>query len=131
DYAHSRGKIAPHLASERERAALPPVRWRIRWRNPANGRDSLYMASHTYAIDGMPKEDAQALLEELIAHTTALGHTYLHCWQPGDVIMWGNRCILHRGRPWPDDKPRHVVRTTISATDADGLADMRPMRPAA
>src|SRR5262245_35988094 len=46
DYAHSRGKIAPHLASDRERSALPPVRWRMRWRNPANGRDSLYMASH-------------------------------------------------------------------------------------
>ncbi|HSE00221.1 MAG TPA: TauD/TfdA family dioxygenase [Burkholderiales bacterium] len=131
DYAHSRGKIAPHLASERERATLPPVRWRIRWRNPANGRDSLYVASHTFAIDGMAQEEAQALIAELIEHTTAPGHTYLHRWQPGDVIMWDNRCVLHRGRPWPGDKPRHVVRTTITATDADGLADMRPMRPAA
>jgi alpha-ketoglutarate-dependent 2,4-dichlorophenoxyacetate dioxygenase len=131
DYAHSRGKIAPHLASERERNALPPVRWPIRWRNPANGRDSLYVASHTYAIDGMRNDEAQALLAELIAHTTAPGHTYLHRWQPGDVIMWDNRCVLHRGRPWPDDKPRHVVRTTITATDADGLAVMRGLRPAA
>ncbi|HKA39218.1 MAG TPA: TauD/TfdA family dioxygenase, partial [Burkholderiales bacterium] len=54
------------------------------------------------------------------------GHTYLHSWLPGDVIMWDNRCVLHRGRPWPDDQPRHMVRTTISATDADGLADLRP-----
>lgn len=127
DYAHSRGKIAPHLASERERSTLPPVRWRIRWRNPANGRNSLYVASHTYAIDGMPKEEGQALIGQLIAHTTAAGHTYLHRWQPGDVIMWDNRCILHRGRPWPDDEPRHVARTTITATDADGLAAMRPL----
>jgi len=131
DYAHSRGKIAPHLASERERATLPPVRWRIRWRNPANGRDSLYVASHTFAIDGMAQDEAQALIAELIEHATAPGHTYLHRWQAGDVIMWDNRCVLHRGRPWPGDKPRHVVRTTITATDADGLADMRPMRPAA
>jgi alpha-ketoglutarate-dependent 2,4-dichlorophenoxyacetate dioxygenase len=131
DYAHSRGKIAPHLASERERATLPPVRWRIRWRNPANGRDSLYLASHTFAIDGMAQEEAQALIAELIEHTTARGHTYLHRWQPGDVIMWDNRCVLHRGRPWPGDKPRHVVRTTITATDADGLADMRPLTRAA
>jgi alpha-ketoglutarate-dependent 2,4-dichlorophenoxyacetate dioxygenase len=128
DYAHSRGKIAPHLASERERSTLPPVRWRIRWRNPVNGRDSLYVASHTCAIDGMAREEALELIERLIAHVTAPGHTYLHRWQPGDVIMWDNRCVLHRGRPWPDDKPRHVVRTTISATDADGLADMRPAR---
>jgi alpha-ketoglutarate-dependent 2,4-dichlorophenoxyacetate dioxygenase len=39
DYAYSRGKIAPHLASDREKSSLPPVCWRIRWRNPANGRD--------------------------------------------------------------------------------------------
>lgn len=126
DYAHSRGKIAPHLASERERSTLPPVHWRIRWRNPANGRDSLYVASHTYAIDGMPQHDAQVLIGELIDHMTASGHTYLHRWRPGDVIMWDNRCVLHRGRPWPDGEPRHIVRTTITATDADGLAAMRP-----
>lgn len=131
DYAHSRGKIAPQLASDRERTTLPPVRWPIRWRNPANGRDSLYIASHTCGIDGMESDDAQALLAELIAHVTAPGHTYLHRWQPGDVIMWDNRCVLHRGRPWPEDKPRHVVRTTITATDADGLAVMRGLRPAA
>lgn len=130
DYAHSRGKIAPHLASARERAALPPVSWPIRWRNPVNGRDSLYIASHTCAIDGMAKDEALALIEELIAHITAPGHTYLHKWQAGDVIMWDNRCILHRGRPWPNDKPRHVARTTITATDADGLAAMRGMAQA-
>ena len=131
DYAHSRGKIAPRLASQREKTTLPPVRWRIRWRNPVNGCDSLYIASHTYAIDGMVEDEAQALIAELIQHATAPGHTYLHRWQAGDIIMWDNRCILHRGRPWPDDKPRHVVRTTITATDADGLAQMRAVRPAA
>ncbi|MDH3288362.1 MAG: TauD/TfdA family dioxygenase [Betaproteobacteria bacterium] len=131
DYGHSREKIAPHLASERERASLLPVRWRMRWRNPANGRDSLYLASHTYAIDGMPDDKAQALIAELIDHATAPGHTFLHQWQPGDVIMWDNRCVLHRGRPWPADKPRHMVRTTITATDADGLAEMRWVRTAA
>jgi alpha-ketoglutarate-dependent 2,4-dichlorophenoxyacetate dioxygenase len=125
DYAHSRGKIAPHLASERERSALPPVRWPMRWRNAANGRDALYIASHACAIEGMPQGDALALLDELIAFATAPGCTYLHAWAPGDVIMWDNRATMHRGRPWPNDQPRHVVRTTISATDADGLADMR------
>jgi len=131
DYAHSRGKIAPHLASDREKAALPPVRWRIRWRNPVNGRDSLYLASHTYAIEGMPEEEGRALIADLIDRATAAEYTYLHRWQPGDVIMWDNRCVLHRGRPWPADKPRRVARTTITATDADGLADMRWARTAA
>ncbi|HET7598292.1 MAG TPA: TauD/TfdA family dioxygenase, partial [Burkholderiales bacterium] len=71
DYAHSRGKIAAHLASARERESLPPVCWRIRWRNPVNGRDSLYVASHTCAIGGLPAAAAQALLAELIEFITA------------------------------------------------------------
>ena len=131
DYSHSRGKISKTMISERERTTLPPVRWRIRWRNPANGRDSLYVASHTYAIEGMPKDEAQALIGQLIDHITDPAHTYLHRWLPGDVIMWDNRCTLHRGRPWPDDQPRHIVRTTITATDADGLAAMRWVASAA
>jgi len=45
--------------------------------------------------------------------------------------MWDNRATLHRGRPWPGDQPRHMVRTTISASDADGVAQMRPVQTAA
>jgi len=131
DYAHSRGKIAPHLASGRERSAMPAVSWRIRWRNPANGRDALYIASHTCGIEGMPRDEALALIEELVAQATAPGCTYLHRWQPRDVLMWDNRATLHRGRPWPDDEPRHMVRTTITATDADGLQAMYPAAAAA
>jgi alpha-ketoglutarate-dependent 2,4-dichlorophenoxyacetate dioxygenase len=40
--------------------------------------------------------------------------------------MWDNRATMHRGRPWPASEPRLMVRTTISATEADGLASMRP-----
>lgn len=131
DYAHSRGKIAPHLASERERATMPPVSWRMRWRNPVNGRDSLYVASHTSGIEGMADDAAQALIAELIADATRPEHTWVHRWRAGDVVMWDNRATLHRGRPWPAGEPRHMVRTTISAADADGLAAMWPTRHAA
>lgn len=124
-YAHSRGKIAPHLASEREKSSLPPARWRMRWRNPVNGRDALYVASHAYAIDGMTDADAQSLIDELIAFITMPGCTFEHRWRAGDVIMWDNRAVLHRGRPWPADAPRHMVRTTVAATDEVGLAQMR------
>jgi alpha-ketoglutarate-dependent 2,4-dichlorophenoxyacetate dioxygenase len=131
DYAHSRGKIAQHLASERERSTMPAVSWRIRWRNPVNGRDALYLASHTCGIEGMPQAEALALIDALVALATATGHTYLHRWQAGDVVMWDNRATLHRGRPWPDDQPRHMARTTITATDVDGLKEMYPASAAA
>lgn len=131
DYAHSRGKIAPHLASDRERSAMPPVSWRMRWRNPVNGRDALYIASHTCGIEGMGRDEALRLIDELAAMATAPGNVYQHRWQPGDVLMWDNRATMHRGRPWPDNQPRYMIRTTISATDADGLAAMWPQRSAA
>jgi len=131
DYAHSRGKIAPHLASERERSTMPPVAWRMRWRNPVNGRDALYIASHTCGIDGMQKQEALQLIDELMEIATQPAEIYRHHWQAGDVVMWDNRATLHRGRPWPGDQPRYMIRTTISATDADGLAAMWPRRSAA
>jgi alpha-ketoglutarate-dependent 2,4-dichlorophenoxyacetate dioxygenase len=132
DYAHSRGKIAPDLASAAERAALPPQCWRLVWKNPANGRSALYIASHAYAIEGMEQTAAQALLDELIAAATAPGQSYVHAWRPGDVVMWDNRATMHRGRPWPAHEARLMIRTTISATAADGVESVRfPPRQAA
>ena len=126
DYAHSRGKIASDLASPAERAALPPQCWRMAWTNPTNGRTALYIASHAYTIEGMEQAAAQRLLAELIDAATAPGFSYVHAWRKGDVVMWDNRATLHRGRPWPAQEPRLMVRTTISATDADGLDSIRP-----
>jgi alpha-ketoglutarate-dependent 2,4-dichlorophenoxyacetate dioxygenase len=126
DYAHSRGQIAPDLASPEERAALPAQCWRLVWRNPANGRGALYIASHAYAVEGMEASAGKALIDELTAAATAPGSFYLHQWRMGDVVMWDNRATMHRGRPWPAPEPRLMVRTTISAAETDGLASMRP-----
>jgi alpha-ketoglutarate-dependent 2,4-dichlorophenoxyacetate dioxygenase len=61
-----------------------------------------------------------------MARATAPGASYLHQWKQGDVVMWDNRATMHRGRPWPAHEARLMIRTTISATEADGLATMRP-----
>ena len=126
DYSHSRGKIAPNIVGAEERAALPPQCWRMVWKNPVNGRSALYIASHAYAIDGMEQDAAQKLIAELTDAATAPGLSYTHTWRQGDVVMWDNRATLHRGRPWPAHEARLMVRTTISATDADGLQSVRP-----
>jgi alpha-ketoglutarate-dependent 2,4-dichlorophenoxyacetate dioxygenase len=131
DYAHSRGQIAPDLASPEERAALPPQRWRMMWKNPVNGRPALYLASHAYTIEGLEQEEAQKLLAELMEAATAPGASYVHAWRPGDVVMWDNRATMHRGRPWPAHEARYMVRTTISATAVDGLDSMRFPSPQA
>ena len=125
-YANSRDRIDPGLMTPAERVAVPPVRWRMTWRNPANDRTALYIASHAYAIEGMGDHEARKLLAQLIADATRPEFTYRHTWRPGDVVMWDNRATMHRGLPWPQDQARSMVRTTISAVDADGLADLRP-----
>jgi alpha-ketoglutarate-dependent 2,4-dichlorophenoxyacetate dioxygenase len=131
DYAHSRGQITPDLASPEERAALPPQCWRMAWKNPTNGRTALYIASHACAIEGMEQAAAQKLLAELMDAATAPGFSYVHPWRNGDVVMWDNRATMHRGRPWPAHEARLMVRTTISATAADGLETIRPASPQA
>jgi alpha-ketoglutarate-dependent 2,4-dichlorophenoxyacetate dioxygenase len=126
DYAHSRGKIAQGLATEEERAALPAQCWRMVWRNPNNGRGALYLASHAYAVEGMEPAAGARLIEELTTAATAPGCSYLQQWRQGDVVMWDNRATMHRGRPWPSHEPRLMIRTSISATEGDGLGTMRP-----
>jgi alpha-ketoglutarate-dependent 2,4-dichlorophenoxyacetate dioxygenase len=126
DYAYSRGQIAPDLASSEERATLPAQCWRMVWRNPVNGRGALYVASHASGVEGMEAAAGRKLIDLLMAAATAPGTSYLHQWRPGDVVMWDNRATMHRGRPWPAQEPRVMIRTTVSATEADGLATMRP-----
>jgi alpha-ketoglutarate-dependent 2,4-dichlorophenoxyacetate dioxygenase len=126
DYAHSRSQIAPGLASPEERAALPPQCWRMVWKNPVNGRGAVYLASHAYAVEGMEPAAGKQLIDGLMEAATAPGVSYMHQWRGGDVVMWDNRATMHRGRPWPAHEPRLMVRTTISATEADGVDTMRP-----
>lgn len=125
-YANSRDQIHPDLANAEERQALPPVRWRLNWRNPVNDRRALYIASHAYAIDGMDDRDARQMLAQLLDETTRREFVYTHKWRKGDAVMWDNRAMLHRGRPWDYANERTMVRTTISATAADGLDEVKP-----
>jgi alpha-ketoglutarate-dependent 2,4-dichlorophenoxyacetate dioxygenase len=102
------------------------------WKNPVNGRNALYLASHAYAIEGMDEGTAQKLIADLMDAATAPEFSYMHQWKSGDVVMWDNRATMHRGRPWPALEPRLMVRTTIQATEADGIASVRlPSRQAA
>lgn len=125
-YATSRDQIDPGMMGAEERAALPPVQWRLTWRNPVNGRSALYIASHAGAIAGMDAEAGRTLLRELMDHATQAERRYVHRWQPGDVILWDNRATMHRGQPWKGGQPRSIVRVTISADASDGLASVRP-----
>jgi len=112
---YSRRKLGFDDFSAEESEALPPVPQAIVRRHPDTGRTSLYLASHAGRIFGMEDGEARALLEQLIAHTTQRQFVYTHRWRVHDLVMWDNRCTMHRGRPFDDLRwPRDLQRATTS-----------------
>lgn len=93
---------------------LPPVPQALVRHHPASGRTSLYLASHASHIIGWPIEKGRALIEELIAFATQPRFVYQRRWTVGDLVIWDNRCTMHRGRPYDDTQRRVLHRTTVS-----------------
>ena len=118
-YAYSQGKVGGiALLNKREQDALPPVRQPVVREHPATGRKNLYVGRHASHIVGMPVEEGRALLERLTEEACQAPRILRHHWQAGDIVAWDNRCVLHRGHPWPFDQPRVMKRTTV-AGDGD------------
>ena len=109
---------------------LPPVPQALVRHHPASGRTSLYLASHASHIIGWPVEEGRALIEELIAFATQRQFIYQHRWTVGDLVMWDNRCTMHRGRPYDDTQRRVLHRTTVSDV-ANTLEQENLVAPAA
>jgi alpha-ketoglutarate-dependent 2,4-dichlorophenoxyacetate dioxygenase len=93
---------------------LPPVPQALVRHHRYSGRTSLYLASHASHIIGWPVEEGRALIEELIAFATQPQFVYQHRWTVGDLVIWDNRCTMHRGRPYDDTQRRVLHRTTVS-----------------
>jgi len=111
---HSRGLVAEFEADAAERAALPPVPQMVVRLHPGSQRRTLYLAAHAFRIRGMTDEAGKALLDELTAHATQPRFVYQHRWTVGDLVMWDNRCTMHRGRPYDDQRYRRDMhRTTV------------------
>ena len=105
---------------------LPPVAQVLVRHHRYSGRTSLYLASHASHVIGWPIEEGRALIEELIAYATQPQFVYQHRWTVGDLVIWDNRCTMHRGRPYDDTQRRVLHRTTVSdmanTVEQEGLA---------
>ena len=93
---------------------LPPVRQALVRHHGYSRRTSLYLASHASHIISRPVEEGRALIEELIAFATQAQFVHQHRWTVGDLVIWDNRCTMHRGRPYDDAQRRVLHRTTVS-----------------
>ena len=112
---YSRSTIAKGLFDPEHEAELPPVRQALVRANPHNGRKAIYIGSHAWYVEGMDYAESRRLLDDLLAHTTRPECVYAHRWAQWDLIMWDNRAVLHRGRPWDAERHRRVMRRTTLA----------------
>jgi alpha-ketoglutarate-dependent 2,4-dichlorophenoxyacetate dioxygenase len=115
DIAHSRLKLSPDAVTAEQRRKMPPVPQAMVRANPTTGRKSLLIGSHISRIDGMADAEAEALNAELVALATRPENTYRHKWSTGDIIIWDNRAVLHRGLPYDEVNDRRLmIRTTLA-----------------
>jgi len=112
DYVYSRSKVAPDAVSPSLAASLPPVRHRLVRRNQRSGARNLFIGSHARSIEGWDEQRSRKLLDGLVEHATGEEHIYAHAWQPGDLVIWDNRCLLHRGTGYDADRYRRYMRQT-------------------
>ena len=104
--------------TEAELALMPPAHWPLVRIHPVSRRKILFTPIHISRVLGMSVAESRMLVNELIEHATQPQFVYRHEWRAGDLVMWDNRCTLHRGRRFDLTKRRDLRRTTTMQDDA-------------
>ncbi len=129
---HSRAKLGMTDYTAKERAALPGAVQVLVRTIPETGRKTLYTASHAMRIVGMPEAEGAQLLDELMAHATQRQFVHTHRWRLDDLVIWDNRCTLHRGteydeRRWKRDMHRATVTDIGNTCELAGRSVARAL----
>jgi alpha-ketoglutarate-dependent taurine dioxygenase len=112
-YAQSRlqqGAVAGNGTDYRVGAPLRPL---VK-QHPVTGRSALYIGRHAFGIKGLTDQESEELLWELHELACRPPRVYRHEWQVGDLVVWDNRSVLHRGRPWDFAELRHLVHSRVA-----------------
>jgi taurine dioxygenase len=100
--------------TDEQRRATPPVDHPVVRTHPQTKRKCLFLGDHAESIVGMPYEEGRALIDELNALAPHPDLTYEHRWQPGQLLVWDNRCTMHRATPYdPVSEGRVIRRCTV------------------
>jgi taurine dioxygenase len=122
DFSRTR-RHGSDLMTEAQRREAPPVDHPIVRVHPDTGRTCLYLGDHAESIVGMPYDEGRALIEELNALAVHPDLSYQHRWRPHELIVWDNRCLMHRATPYdPFTEGRVVRRCTVLGETPVGIA---------
>ena len=108
----SREQLGVVQYTDEERASLPPVPQRVVRTHPGSHRKTLYLAAHASHILGLPVADGRLIILDLIEHATQPRFVHAHRWAKGDLVIWDNRCTMHRARPFDTTRVRDLRRVT-------------------
>ncbi len=114
---YSRALLGFDAFTESERAGFAPVPQRLVRRHPGSGRQSLFLAAHIGTIHGMPRPEAMMLIRNLTEHATRREFVYRHEWRVHDLVIWDNRCTMHRGHAYDDQRYKRDMRR-VTLTDS-------------
>ncbi len=126
DFWRGRELLGVTGITDEMRATMPPVTHPL-VRTMPYGRKSLYIGGHTSGIVGWPEAEALEFLEELYTFATQDKFIYVHKWKQGDLLIWDNRCTLHRATPLETDRyKRDVRRATVNEYGPEVSASATP-----
>ena len=90
--------------------------------HPVTGRPALYIGRHAYGVSGLGDEESEQLLCDLAQFACQPPRTYMHDWRVGDTVIWDNRCVMHRARPYDRRQPRALQHTRVAGEPETELA---------
>jgi taurine dioxygenase len=96
--------------TEAQKRAVPPVDHPVVRTHPETGRRCLFLGDHAEYIVGMPYDEGRALIETLNGMAPHADLTYEHRWTPGELILWDNRCTMHRATAYDPATQKRVIR---------------------
>ena len=113
-YQSRRNRSPVPARTPEEEAQTPPVTHPLVRTHPETGRKALYINPNRIdRIADLALDEGDALLDALIAHATQPAFVHVHAWQPDDIVVWDNRCTMHRASPHEGDHPRRLLRILI------------------
>jgi len=109
DFSRNRRHGEDPLTDE-QRRAKPPVDHPVVRTHPETGRKCLFLGDHAESIVGLPYNEGRALIEELNALAVHPDLTYEHRWRPRELLLWDNRCVMHRATAYDAANQGRVIR---------------------
>ena len=107
---YSRSLLGFDEYTPQEIEQFAPVPQRLVRRHAGSGRRSVYLSAHIGKVHGMQRPEGMALIRELTEQATQRQFVYAHLWRLHDLVIWDNRCTMHRARPFDDRKYKRDMR---------------------